>query len=90
MDIFRLTYFNCNIIEENKWKTEDRFEIFGDAEAIFNVWFNFRDQEEECKLRNRLSNIPRFVEVFSKEGNKIDMKKGISGGMYSSTCNTFK
>lgn len=89
MDIFRLTYFNCNITEEDKRKTSERFEIFGSAEAIFNVWFSFKGQEDECKLRNRFFNIPRFVEVFSKEGNKIDMSKGTSE-MYSISCDTFK
>ncbi len=89
MDLFRLTYFVGNDSKEDKWKFNQRFEIWGSAEAIFDVWFHLT--ELECLFSRKLhySACPMFIEVYNKDGRKQDMSSGLNN-LIASSSNTFK
>ena len=53
---------------EDKYSTDDRIEIIGNRESIFNVWFTYTQ-----KLKYP------HVDVYSLDGRKLDPNKGIQG-----------
>lgn len=51
---------------ENKYDTERRIEMLGDRDSIFNVWYTY----------TRELGYPH-VAVYSLDGRKLDVSKGI-------------
>lgn len=92
MDLFRLTYFFCCVDETDKWRTDHRYEIYGSAEAICNIYLTFKNLEEVAISNSQIGGIPRFIEIYSKDGQILteQFKKHGLNGLYGNVCNTFK
>lgn len=63
---FRLVHYETD--KDNKYEADQRFEFFGNRNAIFNLWWLFT---YTLKFKH--------VEVFNLAGMKCDPKKGIAG-----------
>ena len=47
MDLFRLTYFQTQPSETDKWKSSDRYELYGSAEAICNLYIQLKNFKKQ-------------------------------------------
>lgn len=93
MDLFRLTYFNCSNNETNKWNASYRFEIYGSAEAICDIYLTLKKLGcMDNSTHEDWGAIPRFVEVYNKDGVNLtkELKQNGLMGLYSNSNNTFK
>lgn len=93
MGLFRLTYFVGNDPTEGaQWLSNNRYEIYGSAEAICDMYFHL-SQLKKLKLSGAAeSACPMFIEIYNKDGRNLTDIYHRHGtmGVISSECNTFK
>lgn len=65
---FRLVWYYTD--SDNKYDSNDRFEIFGDRDSIWRMWY---------VLTRELTRNNKHVEVYSLDGTKQEPEKGICG-----------
>lgn len=87
MDLFRLTYFQTQPSETDKWKSSDRYELYGSAEAICNLYIQLKKLQEA-----NVGSCPNFIDIFNKDGFKLNdaFKEHGLQGLYGNSNNTFK
>lgn len=92
MDLFRLTYFVAGSEKDDKWLCSNRYEIYGSAEAICNMYFNLNCLKELKEKNIHESACPMFMEIYNKDGRCLTevYKKQGTLGVSSNSCNTFE
>jgi len=92
MDLFRLTYFIAISEKDNKWDSSYRYEVYGGAEAICDLYFHLNSLKELKERGIHESACPMFIEIYNKD--KINLteiyKKHGTLGVISNSNNTFK
>lgn len=77
-------------LETDKWQCDNRFEIYGSAKAISNLYFNLSCLERLHQEDKHPSACPRFIDILNKDGVSVleDYKKHGLGGLCN--INTFE
>jgi hypothetical protein len=86
MNLFRLTYGQGqpdtrSIVDS----AEEKFEILGSADAIWNLWFHLTQLQKLQSAGHHPSPCPRFLEIRDLNGTLQDPLRGIYGLIHSST-----
>ena len=61
MDLFRLTYASATAHATSVYDSDDRYEIFGSRDAIWNLWFQLRSLQQLTDAGLAASACPRFL-----------------------------
>lgn len=90
MDIFRLTYFVSTPHETDKWKSTHRYEVFGSAEAICDLYLHLKKIANIADTIKDLGGVPHFIDMYNKDGLNLNEEFKKHGFMGLRNCNTFK
>lgn len=85
MDCFRLTWAVGNQKLQDIHNYENRYEIMGSREAIFDLWFHLSQLEKLADHKLHESACPRFFTIFDMNGLPQEPHRGLHGLVHDST-----
>jgi hypothetical protein len=90
--MFRLTYFVGGSHVTDKWECENRYEVWGSAEAICDLFFHLRALEKLSFGRQHECACPRFIKIWNKDGQDVTGHYHTGGlqAVAATQINTFK
>ena len=85
MDCFRLTWGVRNRTMRNIHDCDNRFEVIGSREAIFDLWFHLSELEKLADKQLHESACPRCLTIFDMNSIPQEPHRGLHGLVHDST-----